>query len=244
MVNKIYVGRNTPDDPADPFSYDNLSKSNQEFICVGTLSNLFMICCYLRGMEQFLMDLASDHGIAERIIGEVGEFCLEFNRRELEHFGNKAELYGTWDDVAGQRGLLFSPKIFNQYYLPLYKKLIANVKSYNLPFSWHCCGSVHDVLPSMIEAGLDVFDVVQTSARDMSVETLYRLYGKDVCFHGAIDVQRLLLSDNPQQVKDEVKKIIDLWGTRGGMIIAPSHEAVPETPVENILAIYEQVNSL
>ena len=96
----------------------------------------------------------------------------------------------------------------------------------------------------MIDAGLDIFDVVQTSARDMELENLYRLYGKDVCFHGAVDVQQLLVFGTPEQVKEEVRKIIDLWGTQGGIIIAPSHEAVPETPIENIIAIYEQVHDL
>ncbi|GAJ22721.1 unnamed protein product, partial [marine sediment metagenome] len=60
-----------------------------------------------------------------------------------------------------------SPELFKKYFLPIYKKLIENVKKYNLFFGWHCCGSVHDVLPLMIDAGIDVFDVVQTSARDM-----------------------------------------------------------------------------
>ncbi len=244
MENKVYLGQAAPDDPSDPFSYQSLSQSDQEFICVGTLSNLFMICCYLRGMEQFMIDLAIDHPMAERIVGEVGEFCLEFNHRELEHFGAKAELYGTWDDVAGQQGPLLSPKMFNQFFLPLYKRLIENVKRHNLPFSWHCCGSVHGILPAMIDAGVDIFDVVQTSARSMDLQNLYRLYGKDICFHGAVDVQRLLVFGSPQEVKDEVRKIIDLWGMRGGIVVAPSHEALPETPLENVLAIYEQVNGL
>lgn len=239
LVNKAATNAGTPPDPNDPLSFENVKKEGKEFICIGMLSSLFMICCYLRGMEQFLIDLAGDIAIAERIISEVGEFCLEFNRRELSHYGSGADFYGTWDDVAGQNGLLFSPKLFKKYFLPLYKDLIANVKQYNLVFNWHCCGSVHAVLPDMIDAGIDVFDVVQTSARDMDLETLNRLYGKDVCFHGGIDVQKLLTFGTPGQIKDEVRKIIDLWGNRGGFVVAPSHEAVPETPVENILAIYD-----
>ena len=223
-------------------SYESLKDNHEDFICMGTLSSFFMICCYLRGMDQFFMDLAFNIRIAEHIINEVGEFCLEFNRRELLEFGDKAEYYGTWDDLAGQYGIMFNPEIFKKYFLPFYRKLIGNVKKYNLIFGWHCCGSVHNVLPSMIEAGIDVFDVVQTSAKDMELEKVYKLYGKDVCLHGGIDAQDLLVNKKPKEVREEVKKVINLWGNKGGVILAPSHEVPPDIPIENILAIYEGIN--
>jgi len=219
-------------------SYEALAAGDNHIICIGILNNLFMICSYLRGMEQFLMDLALDRALAERLIGEVGEFCLEFNRRYLAAFGARAELYGAWDDVAGQDGMMFSPALFRRYFQPLYRELIAEVKCYGLIFSWHCCGSVHQVLPLMIDAGIDVLDVVQTSARDMDLETMYRRYGQDVCLSGGIDVQKLLVSGTPEQVRAEVRRAHDLWGTRGGLVLGPSHEAAPETPLENVLAIY------
>ena len=222
-------------------NYENFRDSSEDFITMGALNEVFMICSYLRGMENFLADLAFNKKLAECIVKEVRNFCLEFNRRELAGFGKKAEWYSMWDDVASQYGLMFSPDIFKKYFLPVYKKLIENVKRYNLIFSWHCCGNVNDILPLMIDAGIDVFDVVQTSAKDMELEKIYKNYGKSVCLHGGIDVQKLLIHGNPKQIKEEVKKVINLWGNRGGIILGPSHEALPETPVENILAIYEQL---
>lgn len=220
-----------------------LSAGEDAIVCIGTLSSLFMICCYLRGMENFLADLACNRPLAERLISEVGEFCLEFNRRELEVMGGQAEYYGTWDDVAGQSGMLFSPDIFRKYFLPLYRRLIAQNKKHGLFFGWHVCGSVHEVLPMMIDAGIDVFDVVQTSARDMEIENVYRLYGGKVCLHGGLDVQKLLVEKSEGEVRAEVRKIMDLWGNRGGVILAPSHETLPDTPIGNVLAIYETVLS-
>jgi uroporphyrinogen-III decarboxylase len=218
--------------------FDKLSDGIVNF---GTLSNVFYICCYLRGMEQFLTDMAFDQKLVARLVGEVGEFCMEFNRRMLEAMGDEADYYGTWDDFAGQDGLLFSPDLFNKYFLPIYKKLIETIKGRGIYFGFHCCGSVHGILPQMIDAGIDVFDVVQTSAREMEIENVFRLYGKDVCLHGGLDVQKLLVEKTAPEIREEVKKIKDLWGTRGGMILAPSHETLPDTPVENVLAIYETI---
>jgi uroporphyrinogen decarboxylase len=137
--------------------------------------------------------------------------------------------------------MMFSPAMFKKYFLPLYKKLIEQSKTYGLLFGWHCCGSVHDVLPLMIDAGIDVFDVVQTSAQDMDIENVFQMYGNDVCLHGGLDVQKLLVEKTWREVKEEVKKIKDLWGTRGGMILAPSHETLPDAPIENVLAIYKEI---
>jgi len=95
----------------------------------------------------------------------------------------------------------------------------------------------------MIDAGIDVFDVVQTSAKDMDIDNIYKLYGKLVCLHGALDIQKLLVEKSAEEVKEEVRKIKYLWGQRGGIILAPSHETLPDTPIENILAIYEEVNN-
>jgi uroporphyrinogen decarboxylase len=97
---------------------------------------------------------------------------------------------------------------------------------------------VHDALPAMIDAGIDVFDVAQTSARDMALETLHSRYGGRVCLHGAVDAQKLLVSGTPADIRAEVKKIRRLWSDGGGIIIGPSHEMTPDTPIENALAIY------
>jgi uroporphyrinogen decarboxylase len=223
-------------------SFADFKDNDEGILNFGTLSNLFYICCYLRGMEQFLMDMAFNQKLVAHIIGEVGDFCLEFNRRSMETIGKKAVYYGTWDDVAGQDGLLFSPDLFKKYYLPIYKKLIKSIKKYGVFFGFHCCGSVNDILPFMIEAGIDVFDVVQTSAKDMEIENVYRLYGKDICLHGCLDVQKLLVEKTASEIRGEIKKIMGLWGNRGGIILAPSHETLPDTPVENVLAIYETIH--
>lgn len=223
-------------------SYEELRNSYSDIICIGDLNNFFIMCAYLRGMSKFLLDLAFNIKLAEFIIKIVGEFILEFCERELKAFGKKAESYGCWDDIAGQYGLLFSPEIFKRYFLPLYKKLIEKTKKYGLIFSWHCCGSVHEALPLLIDAGIDIFNVVQTSARDMDIEKIYEMYSKKVCLCGAIDSQSLLVSKDEKAIRAEIRKIKYLWNKKGGIILGPSHELVPDTPINNILVLYDELN--
>lgn len=223
-------------------AYDSM-KNEDTIINTGIFAaNPFMYCSYLRGMDNFLLDLAGNKRMAEAIINEGIEFSLEFNRRSLEQTNIKADLFTTWDDICMQNGMMFSIDMFKKYFLPFWEQIISLVKDHGMMFGWHCCGNVNDVLPLMIDAGIDMFDVLQTSARDMEVEKFYKKFGKSVCVQGGIDVQKILTSGTPQDIKKEVKKIKELWGNSGDIILGPSHEALPETPVENILALYGEIN--
>lgn len=91
----------------------------------------------------------------------------------------------------------------------------------------------------MIDARIDIFDVFQTSAKDMEIDKFYKKFGKDLAVHGGVDVQTLLINGTPQDIKNEVKKIKELWGTSGGIILGPSHEILPETSIGNAISIYK-----
>jgi len=227
---------------AESLSMTTLAAKGEEFICMGNvLSSPYMLCSYLRGMDTFLLDLAGNKVMAEAVIGEVKDFVIEFNRRYIKSATGRCEYFGCWDDVAMQNGMMFPPGDFIKYFLPVWNELISMVKSAGMFFSWHCCGNVNEVLPLMIDAGIDVFDVVQTSARDMEIGRFYSRFGKSVCIHGGIDVQKLLVSGTHSQIKEEVKKIKGLWERNGGIILGPSHEIVPETPVENLIVLYDEL---
>jgi hypothetical protein len=220
--------------------YKNFRNSEEDFICMGiSHTSPFITCCYLRGMENFLTDIYLNKKMAEAIVNEVIEFFLEFNKRSIEQTCIRPEIYVTWDDVCMQNGSMISPDIYKRYFFSFWKKFISMVRSKDMLFNWHCCGNVNDILPMMIEAGIDCFDVLQTSAKDMEIEKFFNKFGRDICSHGGIDVQQLLILGKPKDIRKEVKKIEELWGTSGGMILGPSHEALPETPIDNILAIYK-----
>ena len=205
----------------------------------GRLNHVFMIAARLRGMDRLLMDMAAEPILAEAIINKVGEFAVEFNRRALKQVGAQLDHYVLWDDVAMQSGMMISPAQWTRYLKKWYETLYADAKQYALKILYHCCGSFHPIIPTLIDIGVDILDPVQTSALEMDLRTLKRKYGNNVCWHGGIDVQRLLPYGTVSAIRDAVREAEELFGLDGGIILGPSHEITPDTPIENILAMYD-----
>ena len=107
----------------------------------------------------------------------------------------------------------------------------------------HSCGSVYSFIPRLIEIGLDILDVVQTSAKDMDIRKLHREFGKDLCFCGTMDVQQILLNKTVSEIEKEVTLRKNLF-KKGGLILGPSHAIQPGTPMENIVGMYRSAGSM
>jgi len=224
-----YAGMNVPDDASEHGLYST-----------GKLNHIFMIAARLRGMDRLLMDMAAEPIMAEAIINKVAEFAVEFNRRSLEVVGRQVDHYVLWDDIAMQNGMMMGPVQWNRFLKPWYEKLYADAKRFGLKVFYHCCGSFHPIIPTLIDIGVDILDPVQTSARDMDLKTLKQRYGNNVCWHGGIDVQRLIPRGTPSDIRAAVAEAQQLFGCDGGIILGPSHEITPDAPMENILALYSE----
>lgn len=224
------------------FEYENI-KVDEElsiryFPGTGLLNCIYMLSLYLRGFDQLMIELISNKKLAKYYIDMIGEFAFELNKKILEKIGNEIDFYRQWDDMAMQSGLIIPLDIIREFYLPWYKKLFSEAKKYNLITFFHICGNVNEIVPDLIEIGVDILDPVQTSATDMNLEDLKQRYGKDITFHGGIDVQEMLPKWEPKKLKEHVKKIEELFLEDGGIILGPSHEITVDTPTENILAVY------
>jgi len=217
---------------------DELKPSEEYFLNTSCLNSFFMTSIYMRGMDNMLMDLVANQKYAQILIGNIGEFMVSFCKKNLESIGEKIDLYGIWDDFASQEGLMLSPDLWRKYYKPWDKKIIEVAKSYGLLVCFHICGNCTAVLPDLIEMGVDMLDPVQTSAKDMELGGLKKEYGKDLCFHGGLDIQGFLPRVTPSQVREKVGEIKDMFEGQGGLILGPSHYITNDTPTENILAIY------
>lgn len=208
------------------------------FLGTGSLVSIFMISMYLRGMQKLMIELLTNKKLAKYYIDLIGDFAYEFSKKILGKIGKEIDFFSLWDDFAMQSGLMIAYDVFKDFYLPWYKKIFSLAKQYNLITFFHICGNVNEVIPDLIDIGVDILDPIQTSAKDMSLEYLKSRYGKNICFHGGIDVQHMLPFGKIKDIKEYVDKTTHLFGDEGGLILGPSHEVTSDVPVENILAVY------
>jgi uroporphyrinogen decarboxylase len=217
-----------------------IKKSQRLFQNTYTMNSIFMTSLFIRGIENMMVDLICNKKYAEILIGNIGEFYLEFCRKNLSMIGNSIDLYGIWDDFATQNDLMISAEIWRKFYKPWHKKIIEIAKGYNIFVCFHICGNCSEVIPDLIDMGVDILDPVQTSAKNMEIDRLKSNYGKDICFHGGLDAQKLIPFGEPEQIQEEMIRIKRLFGHDGGIILGPSHYITADTTVENILAIYRK----
>jgi len=109
---------------------------------------------------------------------------------------------------------------------------------------YHTCGAVRRLIPDFIEMGVDILNPIQVSAQGMEPAGLKRDFGHALCFHGALDIQAVLSQGTPDQVRAEVARLCHVLGQGGGFILAPTNNVMPETPIENVLALYEAVQEV
>jgi uroporphyrinogen decarboxylase len=197
--------------------------------------------CMWAGDEKFLMTLATDEELAMAMIEKHNEYRLEHALKSLEAGGGRIHELGGGGDYGAQNGLLISKAMFRRYFKPLYLKFYQTIKrNFDVEIFFHSCGSIAELIPELIEVGVTILDPIQTSARHMEIEKLKQHYGDRLTFHGALDVQKLLPFATEAEVRQAVRHAIAVLGASGGYILAPSHALQPDTPLENILALYEE----
>ncbi|MCL6087653.1 MAG: hypothetical protein M1475_04510 [Actinobacteria bacterium] len=204
----------------------------------GVLNSIFMIAMYLRGANNFMIELLTNKKFAHYYIDMIGEFSYLLNKSILDRIGDKIDYYRQWDDMAMQSGMMIPLEIFREFFYPWYKKLFGEAKKYKLITFFHICGNVNEIIPDLIELGVDILDPIQTSAINMDLAHLKKEYGKYISFHGGIDVQGFLQNSSPLQIKKYTEETEEMFSDSGGLILGPSHEITPDTGTENIIAIY------
>lgn len=139
--------------------------------------------------------------------------------------------------------MLVAPNKWREYFLPLWKRLFAIAHEHGMRVGLHSCGAVRPVLSDLIDAGLDILQVVQVTAVGMDAAELKREFGRHLAFYGGMDTQHILPQGSPADVRREVRRLIDILGTDGRFILASMHFLMDDVPVENVLAMYDEART-
>ncbi|MGA2380696.1 MAG: uroporphyrinogen decarboxylase family protein, partial [Spirochaetia bacterium] len=215
-----------------------LAWKEQYFIGCDVSPCVFEMYWRLRGLENAILDIAMDPDLTRAMFGKCAEFALLLSRRAC------AELPIDWlwcgDDVAGQAAMVMSPATWRELIKPLMAEIFAAGRSYGLWVAHHCCGALRPIIPDLVEIGLDVLNPVQAGCPGMDAQELKREFGDVLSFMGGVDTQNLLPFGSASEVRRETEKLIQgMTAGGGGYILAASHTIPPETPDENIFALYE-----
>jgi uroporphyrinogen decarboxylase len=206
-------------------------------------SEPFYLYCRLRGMEQALEDLISNPEIAEAILEHIFLIDEGLIRRILDAFSDRVDFVYLAEDLGTQESLLMSPKLWRKFLMPRMRKLIELVHSYRIKVFHHDDGAVRSLLPELLEAGIDILNPIQWRCLGMDRELLARDFGEKVIFHGGVDNQLTLPFGTARQVREEVHDNLRIFKDCR-YVVAPCHNIQPNTPTENILALYETVHEL
>jgi uroporphyrinogen decarboxylase len=154
-----------------------------------------------------------------------------------------ADILWAGDDFGMQHGMIMDPELWRIVFKPRIKLMFEEFRNVNpgIKLAWHSCGSIPEIIPDFIEIGLDILNPVQPQAKGMDPVSIKKKYGKDLVLFGGIDLQKLMPFGSPEKIKTEVRQICRILGRGGGYIMAPAHNIQPDTPVSNILALFEAV---
>ena len=202
----------------------------------------FYLYSRMRGMERALMDLAEAPEIAEAALERIHWIHERLIGRILEAASGVIDFVYVAEDLGTQCAPLMSPALFRRFLRPTLEKIIALAHRHGARVFHHDDGAIRRLLPDLIDMGIDLLNPVQWRCSGMDRAGLVRDFGARLVFHGGVDNQQTLPFGSPADVRREVKDNLSIFAGAKGYIVAPCHNIQPNTPTENIVAMYEAVH--
>jgi uroporphyrinogen decarboxylase len=238
-------------DPYDPYRTHGLrervgylyNSTDYAIVGAGAVGGLLETCFWFRGYEQFAIDLMSGHSLVHTLLRKLTDYYLSLMDVFLSCAGDYMQIIEMADDVGTQIGPLISPKLYKKMILPYYKELLGYIKSKTkAKIFHHSCGSMIEMTPILLEAGIDILNSLQPRAYMMDSTYLKDNYGDKLSFHGGIDIQQVMPYGTHEDVEEEVKRRIAIYAPGGGYILCCAHDILDDVPFVNAITLYDCAN--
>ena len=236
-------------DPTDPGRYrgvrewaQRLFRETDYAVVAGhSMFGVFELGCWLCGFNDFLPRLAVDKRFVRVFFDRVLEVQKEIVGRYLDLVGPYVQMVETADDLGQQYNSFVSLEMYREMIKPYHQAYTRFIKDKapQAKVFMHSCGSIHNLIPELIDNGVDILNPVQPTATNMEAWRLKRDFGSALSFHGGIDVVEVLPKASPEQVEQFVERKIGEFAPGGGYILAASHNIQDDTPCRNVIAMYE-----
>jgi uroporphyrinogen decarboxylase len=207
----------------------------------GSARNIFHRYSQLRGFEQWFIDMRRNPGIFEALTQKIYQVHTDLLSAFLGEVSDYVDIVFFTEDMGTQKSPFLSIEDFRRFVKPWLKMRVDSLRKF-APKSkvlYHSCGSVYRLIPDFMDCGIDILNPIQPMAREMEPQRLKGEFGDRLCFHGGIDVQGVLPTGTPAQVRDYVANVVEVMSKGGGYILAPSHQIQGDIPPENIVTMYK-----
>jgi uroporphyrinogen decarboxylase len=188
-----------------------------------------------------MMDMALNPKLAQALAQKLADHYISEQPRYLDAVGGHIQIIEMGDDLGTQRGPQMAPDMYRKIIKPFQRQVYEYAKTHShLYLFLHSCGSVYRLIPDLIEIGVDILNPVQISAAEMDPARLKRQFGRDLVFWGGgIDTQHVLPHATPEQVREHVRRALEIWAPGGGYVFCQVHNIQADVPSENVVAMFE-----
>jgi len=221
-----------------------LSRESDRAIQFSFGGNLFEWGQFLYRSDEFFVNLMNHRKEMEKMLDRLTEIHLAAMDPILDAVAPHVDIFKVGDDLGMQTGPMLSPELYHELFYPRHKKIYRRVKDRtDLFVLLHSCGAVAEFIPDLIDAGVDALNPVQIAAAGMEPEKLKREFGRDIVFWGGgVDAQHVLPSADPERVRREARRNVDVFRPGGGYVFCATHNITADVPPENIVAMFDEVN--
>jgi uroporphyrinogen decarboxylase len=216
----------------------------EKALLIGVGCNLFEWGTFLRRIDNFLMDLFLDPGNVHKLLDKLLERHMDFLSKICNSVGDIVEIIKFGDDLGTNNGPFMPPEVYDEFFKPRHKIMCDYVKANSSAHTMlHCCGGIYELIPGLIEAGFEILNPVQINAHRMEPDRLKNEFGHELTFWGGgVNTQSVLNRATPKEVKDHVRRNIEIFSKGGGFVFNTVHNILPDVPPENIIAMFEAVH--
>jgi uroporphyrinogen decarboxylase len=197
----------------------------------------------MQGLEAFLLNMATYPDFARALLERIAAYCKQLMGHFLEELGNNVDIIKIGDDLGTEKSLMISPQMYREILKPIHADFIAFIKARTkAKVFFHSDGDVTPLIEDFIEMGVDILNPIQTSAGSMSdLSSLKKRFGDNIVFCGGIDTQHVLPHGSVEEVRQEVRRVMQILGPGGGCMIGAVHTIMNDVPAENVLAMVDAV---
>jgi uroporphyrinogen decarboxylase len=224
------------------FDFTLLAEEAEDFsqraVIGGLWSGILGDAYRMIGFQDFLLKIALEPALIRTLVEKLTDVYLELNDAYFAALKGKMDIWFFGNDFGSQNGLLVSRDMWLDFFFEPLKRMCALARSYGLKVMMHSCGGISPLISDLAEAGVDVLDPVQISARDMDPDRLVRDFGGKIAFHGGIDTQQVLPFGSTEEVLEHCEYVVGAFRSGAGYIASGSQILGHDIPIDTILSVY------